>query len=381
MAPPNYEEVGLLETDREVQRSCKKGRVVGIVVAMLAVVGLLGVASLPQKKFSAKQHLSVVHKALLKAFSPRSLAEAAKMKSSVAFSMHQEGVPLDPQMTIKATVSADEDPPEHQQLEIDIGAEADKGEDLKKALLKLAAAVQSEVESQMQNEMQAGEEGDEEGTKPPRRLEGDVGTSPPDQMPMDGVKVDVKDDLVTFIIPVPDGPAQEEVTESLQTKPTLSASVEFGRTLEEMCKNVGDSVPMVFNGVKVQMDASFAATMAKAAGTMENAYGSPAMGNEVDMLEALSELSTDIHLVYRDPSKLERKIARMFPPFAAGFGMVAQRVQMLGDDVQTAIKELDGLSAGTKRIAFRGLPEGYQLVVELSNFNLAPVLKQIIDGM
>lgn len=375
MAPSRYEEVELLGADTDAQRSCKTGRIVGIVVAMLAVLGLVGAASLPQKKFSAKQHLAVVHKALLKAFSPRSLAEAAQLKSSVAFSMHQDGVPLDPQMTIKATVSTDEDPPEHQQLEVDIGAEADKGEDLKKALLKLAAAVQSEMQSNMQSEMPADEvpadeAGDEEGG---RRLQ-------ENEMPF---KVDVKDDLVTFIIPLPPppGPAQDEMTESLQTKPTLSATLEFGRTLEEMCKNIGDKVPMVFNGVKVQMDASFAATMAKAAGTMEHEYGSPAMGDEVDMLEAFSELSTDVNLVYRDPSKLEKKIANMFPPFARGVGMVTQYVQHMGDDVQTAVKDLDGLSAGTKRIALRGLPEGYQFVVELSNFNLAPVLKQLIDGM
>merc|ERR1712242_128855 len=173
----------------------------------------------------------------------------------------------------------------------------------------------------------------------------------------------------------------DQFADSLQTKPTWAASLEFGRTLEEMCKNMGDKVPMVLNGVKVQMDASFAASMAKMAGTMENEYGSPAMGHQVDMLEALKEVSTNVDLTYRDPSKLDEKIQNMFPPFAAGVGMIDQHVQNWGEDVKTAVKELDGLSAGTKRIALRGLPEGYQLVVELSNFNLAPVLKQLIDGL
>merc|ERR1719195_755857 len=109
MAPPGYEEVELLEADRDAQRSCKKGRVVGVVVAMLAVLGLVGAASLPQKQLSAKQHLSVVHKALLNAFSPRSLAEAARLTSSIAFTLHQDGVDFDPKMVLKATVSADED--------------------------------------------------------------------------------------------------------------------------------------------------------------------------------------------------------------------------------------------------------------------------------
>merc|ERR1712045_791993 len=88
-----------------------------------------------------------------------------------------------------------------------------------------------------------------------------------------------------------------------------------------------------------------------------------------------------VDLTYRDPSELDEKIQNMLPPFAAGVGMITQHVQDWGDDVKTAVRELDGLSAGTKRIAIRGLPEGYQLVVELSNFNLAPVLKQMLDGL
>jgi len=343
MAPPTYEEVELLDADRNAQRSWKKGRVVGIVVAMLAVLGLVGAASMPQKKFTAKQHLSVVHKALLQAFSPRSLAEAAQMKSSIAFSMHQDGVPLDAKMTIRATVSADDNPPDHQQVEVDVGAEEGKGEDLKKALLKLFGAIPFKVD-----------------------------------MPF---KVDVSDDVVTFIIQTPPGPAQDQFADSLQTKPTFSASLEFGRTLEEMCKNMGDKVPMVLNGVKVQMDASFAASMAKMAGTLEDEYGNPSIAQQVDMLEALKEVSTTVDLTYRDPSELDEQIQNMLPPFAAGVGMITQHVQDWGDDVKTAVRELDGLSAGTKRIAIRGLPEGYQLVVELSNFNLAPVLKQMLDGL
>jgi len=362
-----YEEVELLEADGDAQgdaqRSCKKGRTVGIVVAMLAVVGLVGVASLPHNQFTATQHLSVARKALLKAFSPRSLAEAAKLKSSIAFTVHQDDVPLETAMKIKATVSADEAAPEQQQVEIDIAAVEGKGEELKKALLELASAVQSTMgpPPDQQDPPQEGEG---------RRLE--------DDMPF---KVDVSDDdIVTFTIPVPEGPAQGELADSLQTKPTLSASVEFGRTLEQMCDNMGDKVPMVFNGVKVQMDASFAASMAKAAQTMEDSYGNPAMGKEVDMLQAFTKLSTNIELAYRDPSELG-DLAEMFPPFEAAVGMLTQHVQQAPDEVKAAVKKLDGLSAGTRRIALRGLPEGYQIVVELSDFNVAPVLSKMIGDL
>jgi len=355
MAPSSYEEVGLLEADGDNQSSCKKARPFGIVVATLAVLGLVGIASLSQNQYSAKQHLSVARKALLKAFSPRSLAEAAKLKSTIAFTLHQDEVPLDTKMSIKATVSEDEEQLDQQQLEVDISAEEGKGDELKAALLDLAQKINDEVH------------------EPGRRLqEGD-------DMPF---QVDVNEDIVTFIIPIPESPAQEEMTEDLETKPTLSASLEFGRTLEEMCDHAGDHIPMVFNGVKVQADASFAATMAKTAGDMEQQMGGPSnMGHQIDMIEAFSKFSTNMELAYRDPSELGEDLIDKFPPFEDVVGGLTHHVQHMGNEVKDAVKKLDGLSAGTKRIALRGLPQKYQVVVELSGFNMAPVLKKLIAGL
>jgi len=359
MAPSSYEEVGLLEADGDNQSSCKKARPFGIVVATLAVLGLVGIASLSQNQYSAKQHLSVARKALLKAFSPRSLAEAAKLKSTIAFTLHQDEVPLDAKMSIKATVSEDKNPPDGQQLEVDISAEEGKGDDLKAALLDLAQKINEEVQH---------------GQEPGRRLqEGD-------DMPF---TVDVNENIVTFIIPMPqDGPPAEDMSKGLETKPTLSASLEFGRTLEEMCDHADDHVPMVFNGVKVQADASFAVTMFKAAGEMEQQIGGPPnMGDQIDMIEAFSKFSTNIELAYRSPDELGEELIRKFPPFHFFLEMLTHEVQHMGDAVQEAVKKLDGLSAGTKRMAIRGLPHDYQFVVELSGFNMAPVLKKLIERL
>jgi len=366
MAPASYEEVELLEADRDAQRPCKKARPFGVVVAILAVLGLVGVASLSHNQVSATQHLSVARKALLKAFSPRSLAEAAKLTGHFAFTLHQDSVPLDAHMSIKSTMSVDEDPPEGQRVEIDISAEEGKGEDLKAALLDIVKA--------MQEQGQPGP--DEQG----RRLQED------DEKPF---TVDVNEDIVTFTVPIPeDGPELGDMAEQLKFTPTGTSSIEFGRTLEEMCDNQEDRVPMVFNGFRYRSEASFGAIMAKVAEEMENGYGAPpgeggpppGVGHVLMMLKAFTKLSADIELAYRDPSELG-ELKDLFPPFGAAVGMLTQHVQEMPEGVKEAVKKLDGLSAGTKRIAVRGLPEDYQVVIELSKFNLAPVLKKMIDDL
>jgi len=382
MAPSNrYEEVELLEADRDTQRSCKRGRPFGIVVAMLAVLGVVGFASLPQTRFSAKQHLSVARKAFLKAFSPRSLAEAAQMKQHISLSLHQDGVPLATRMSMKATISKDEHPAEREQIVVDVNAEEGKADELKDALTKLINLMAAGGGHGGENSGEDGEDsGDGSGTPPPRRLS-DVPEGQGD--PPDGFDVrTMEDNSVAIVFPLPqDDKVQEEMEQSFETEPTFSASVEFGRTLEEMCEHNKEGIPMVFDGVKVEMDASFAATMAKVGETMDEEYGNPAMGNEVLMLQALSEMRTNIELAYRDPTELSDDLQQLFPPFQAVMGMLAQHIQSAPDEIKAAVKELDGLSAGTRRIALEGLPNGYKIEVELSHFNLAPVLSNLIGAL
>lgn len=382
MAPSSrYEEVELLEADRDTQRSCKRGRPFGIVVAMLAVLGVVGFASLPQTRFSAKQHLSVARKALLKAFSPRSLAEAAQMKQHISLSLHQDGVPLATRMSMKATIKKDEDPAEREQIVVEVNAEEGKADELKDALTKLINLMAAGGGHGGENSGEDGEDsGDGSGTPPPRRLS-DVPEGQGD--PPDGFDVrTLEDNSVAIVFPLPqDDKVQEEIEQSFETEPTFSASVEFGRTLEEMCEHNKEGIPMVFDGVKVEMDASFAATMAKVGETMDEEYGNPAMGKEVLMLQALSEMRTTIELAYRDPTELSDDLQQLFPPFQAVMGMLAQHIQEAPDEIKAAVKELDGLSAGTKRIALEGLPNGYKIEVELSHFNLAPVLSNLIGAL
>jgi len=382
MAPSSrYEEVELLEADRDTQRSCKRGRPFGIVVAMLAVLGVVGFASLPQTRFSAKQHLSVARKAFLKAFSPRSLAEAAQMKQHISLSLHQDGVPLATRMSMKATISKDEHPAEREQIVVDVNAEEGKADELKDALTKLINLMAAGGGHGGENSGEDGEDsGDGSGTPPPRRLS-DVPEGQGD--PPDGFDVrTMEDNSVAIVFPLPqDDKVQEEMEQSFETEPTFSASVEFGRTLEEMCEHNKEGIPMVFDGVKVEMDASFAATMAKVGETMDEEYGNPAMGNEVLMLQALSEMRTNIELAYRDPTELSDDLQQLFPPFQAVMGMLAQHIQGAPDEIKAAVKDLDGLSAGTRRIALEGLPNGYKIEVELSHFNLAPVLSNLIGAL
>merc|ERR1719220_1943289 len=130
---------------------------------------------------------------------------------------------------------------------------------------------------------------------------------------------------------------------------------------------------MIFEGVKVRADASFAAALAKAVGQLLAMYGWSSSG-QATMFEAISELNYNGNILYRDPKKLKKEVKEWFPRFEKIPELLGKCVERMPPDVRKAIEMLDGTSAGTKRIALRGLPETYQLALKLEHFNLAPVL-------
>lgn len=405
MAPSSrYEEIELLEADRDAQRGCKRRRPLGVAVAMMAVLGLAGFASLTQKPRSMKQHLAVVHKGLLKAFSPRALEDVAKLHTSIALSLHQEGRVQAAKMSMRATISKDKHPAPHPQLVIDVGAEKGKVKKLKKTLTQLLKSMPPPPaghHSPLAQDLEEYDDGDDDEAPSPGdddgEAPGDDGETPPpgddDEAPSPGddgealppgfkVVGKEKRDIVQIKVDIPlEGELEGEMEQSLDTEPTLSASVEFGRTLEEMCQHRDENMPMVFDGLKAHMDASFAATMAKVAQTMDEEYGEPAVGKEVAWLQVLSSVRANVELAYDDPKTLSDDLKNTFPPFATIVQMLASFVHSAPPDVQKAVKKLDGLSSGTRRIALKGLPHGYKLVLELDQFNLAPVLSMLLGDL
>jgi len=431
----------LLEENRDAQRRCKKIRPFGVAVAMMAVLGLLGFASWTQQPRSMKQHLAVVRKGLLKAFSPRALEDVAKLHTSIALSLHQDGRVPAAKMSMRATISKDEHPAPHPQLVIDVGAEKGKVEKLEKTLKKLLKTLPPpgaghhgppmghpmtdyptghpyDPTGYPMTDSPTGQPYDPTGYpmtdsptlhpydptgSPTRQLypsptdypmtdspTGYPMTDSPTGYPMtdsptgDGFRVvgNKDDDIVQIMVDIPmEGELEDEMEQSLNTEPTLSASVEFGRTLDEMCHHMDENIPMVFDGLKLHMDASFAATMAKVARTMDEEYGAPAFGKEVAWLQALSEIRANIEFAYDDPETLSDDLKNTFPPLGGIVGMLAQVIHSTPPDFQKAVKKLDGLSSGTRRIALEGLPHGFKLVLELHHFNLAPVLSLLIGDL
>merc|ERR1712045_721483 len=185
-------------------------------------------------------------------------------------------------------------------------------------------------------------------------------------------------DLVTFIISIPDHVAGESsIIKSVGEKPTLSGYLEVGRTLDDIFKNLNERMPMIFEGAKGHADASFAAALAKAVGRVLAMYGYSKSG-QATMFEAISEVDYNGKILYRDPDNLNDEVKTWFPKFEMIPQILNNTAYGMTPDVQEAIKMLDGTSAGTKRIALRGLPHDYQLALELEHFNLAPVLHDLV---
>merc|ERR1719367_900994 len=132
-----------------------KGRSVGVAVAIAAFVGLVGVSSLPKKPVSQMSRLFVVHKALMKAFSIRSLTELDKQtKSHLSFRVMQEDSSIgDEGLAIIATFQTDsEGGVDKPTIYIEFEAKEGKGGDLEQALNNVGDAVQAAANSTMEEE-------------------------------------------------------------------------------------------------------------------------------------------------------------------------------------------------------------------------------------
>jgi len=354
MAPPKYGEVELLEAGENVRRPMSKGRIVGVVVAMVAVVGLVGVSSLPKKQVSQNSRLSLASKALMKAFSKRSLGELKQSKAMLSFTAMQEGEQIgDKGLSIDVTVQANEDSDvEKPQIEIEFNAPAGKGKDLETALNNIYVAGQDTEETQ-------------------RRLQDSPVT----------IESDADSAKITIIPPVDDDEEfQSELEEGMEDL-KFQASLKLGRTLDELWAEEDERVPLSFHGIQFTLGATFAKAFCQAYTEASNEMGVEMVhDSNCQELSALTQLNVSYDMRYRDPAEMDKGVMESFPTVNQLLQMMlAGPAAEMPPKVKEAFKELDGKSDGIKGIAIRGLPNKFEVVFDCKNFKVSSVLKKVIE--
>jgi len=361
MAPTKYEELQLLEAGEDVRRPMSKGRIVGVLMAIVAVVGLVGASTLPKKPVSQMDRLSVARKALMKAFSKRSLQELVQTKARASFTAMQEGKSIgDEGLSIHATVASDPDTDvEKPQVEVKFEAQEGKGEKLEEAFKALVKA------------------GMESMQPPPEDEEG------PDRRRLEDGPFHIKreDDSVqiTLIPPVDDNEEFASDLEEGMENVKFEASLKLGRTLDELYDDNTEHLPMSLHGLQVTVEAAFAGALCGAVALAKSQMGEPLYQKDCDALSALSQVNVSYDMRYRDPSEMSDEVQTAFPTLSQVMQMAAGPLMGMPDSVKEAMKELDGLTKGIKSIAIRGLPNNFEIVFDCKNFKVSSVLKKLIE--
>merc|ERR1719422_215273 len=196
-----------------------KGRIVGAAVAMVSVVGLVVVCTLPKNPVYQMSRLSLAHKSLMKAFSKRSLAELKQLNAMVSFTAMQEGQSMsDAGLSIHATIESDPEKADKPQVEVEFYAQEGKGEDLKEVLAKIVKASQ---EAEM--------------------------------LPPDAFTFESTDDTAksVFVPPVDEDEEFANDMEEGMNKVKFESSLKLGRTLDELYDDQEEHLPMSLHGIQI----------------------------------------------------------------------------------------------------------------------------------
>jgi len=359
----SYESADLVESGSEglvaaPSQRTRPWRRIGVAVAATAAIGaVMGTMALRSRPVTLVERLHVVRGGLLKAFSARSLAEAADMKVRMEFLLAEEGQDEDTidEMSIEAAVMQADDQGETLQIRHVFAAKAGKGEALVAQFKKLLDAVADVApEASQVVEVEAG--GEDEAV---------VTVTPPEE------EKDGEDAT---------GRAEQDFEKAFEDNaPEFTASLSMGRTVAEMYENIKtDNIIMLPKGVKGHVDAALAHAMFTAAEEAAEARQSDQGKGNVQIMSALSSAKMTESFRYRaaadmgDVPKLDQVVAMI-----AG----ALRGGGIPDPILHAAAGLADLADGLKSAEIVGLPNKYTVSLTCKNVHITPLLKDLIGDL
>ena len=238
------------------KQKAKPWRKIGLVMAATATIAVAtGAMTLRSRTLTPVQRMHRLHKGLMTAFSKRALQEAADLTATFDFTWAEEGQEDPNAMGLVADISEGTSELDHLQISTVFSAKEGKGADL-------AAQFQKVIDGIVQYlEMMQG-----------------AGAGGMVTHMVSVAQVGDEDNVQIIVTPPPppgEKDAEEELKGALEAKPKFHAELNFGRTIQEMVKNIDDNLAILPHGIKGRVTAAFAHTLFKA---VEDEVGGPPMG-------------------------------------------------------------------------------------------------------
>lgn len=286
---------------------------------------------------------------LMSAFSARSLQDTTDFSTEYSMLINEDGAPDPSAMGVTAKMTMGDDTQEWPTMKITFLAKGGKQDDLIKSLKKV--------------------------------WKGILKTGPKDDADDMKKLVDItggKDNKVYWNMKFPKGPQESDADKDLKAafkehKPTFSASVQFGRTIEQMYNNLNSNVLVLPKGISAKIGASFASTAFEAAGDLVP----PDARKIFKILSGFTKFSASEKVLYKSEADLGDSFSDI-PSFDREIHSMAQEVANGPKAVTKHLKDLGDVTKGITQIKIVGLPMGWQVVANFDNFHPHKVLSSMV---
>jgi hypothetical protein len=346
------EEEGLVENVAGPRTSKRWIWVSGVAAAVMAVTGLA--IHLQPRRPTMVQRLSSFQKGLEKAFSVRALSEDPTFTAISSFVMKEENSPDPDKMKITSVIKKSEsDAVEDFGVKTTFIAKEGKTDELLQKFKDIKDVV--------------------------IRLQGEEAGQEAQNMADSMVEIVADGDDVVIKVKLPDmPPAGKEVEKDLLASPKLTFELSTGRDLVEMFQKRDVNLVALPGGIKATVNMAVAASVFKAL-KEAGIDRPPAFGPDpADMLAGFSKVSTHSEMLYKPEDDLS-SIWKTVPTLA----QLLQHAPPLPVPaaVLEALKGLDEVVDGLKRMELVGCPEKWEVVVDFTNVHITPLVVAALEEM
>jgi len=338
-------------------KQAPKWRRVGVVAGVVcAIVAAAGVMARPRRLTPMRRMTNGI-KSFMKGFSARKLKESEMFEASISGAFQELGGPTPDRMKIHAVMRKATAQYENLEMIITFAALEGKGEALAEQLGEVKKGF-----VQMFADFESDDEADE--------LD-------------DAVAIARQGDTVAATVTFPkyeawDGEAEaKELVEdgfNQGTAPSFEATLSFGRTFEEMGQHLNESVFTLPRGVAYSFKTAFASKIISGLSEFMAYELSDDLG--LGVLAAFASMSHEFTVTYRKEALANLTRGSAFKPIAEDLEILLR--DLPGVPV-APMKGLQDVSKGVKSLEFRGLTDDYEVAMDFTRFNPAPMVADIVS--
>lgn len=206
----------------------------------------------------------------------------------------------------------------------------------------------------------------------------------------ESVDVKNKDDEVQLVVNLPSEEEDEanDIKEAMEAEgaglpmPTFEAKITTGRSLVDIfhkMKDVDESVVSVLGGVSVTLSTNIPGKLITGLAKMMRL--SPRDMEKLEAIAALSSVHESFSLKY-NKENLKEALADsdLMTPAATRVGL-GRAVEHAPYVLKKPLHGLQDVSDGIKSVVIRGLPENLEVILQLTNVKVGPILRTLIGEL